>query len=186
MHFARMFGPSIDGALQVDKTNLTATADVKVDGISFEKVPATFLMQLDKRLSEIRSSYDVIPTLDPKYAWFESDEGAGIFEAKPTIVNRTAKVLESKILVQPTKEHPAQVEKWMADKKIGEYETKHTSGAITPRKKYEILARIDELQKAVKKALASANKVEHDTSKIADQIFNYIHGDLPMSRGEKK
>lgn len=176
-HVAEMFGPWIDATYQVDKTNTEARADLKVDGLKIEGVPSTFLMQLDKRLSEIRNLYDHIPTLDPKHEWSRDEsKGENVFAARPVDTYRTKKTLQSKVLYEATENHPAQVEKWAEDIRCGKYTTRVWSGMITTAQKYEVLNRIDKLQHAVRAALSEANQTEHSTERIAEDLFNYIHG----------
>jgi hypothetical protein len=85
-------------------------------------------------------------------------------------------------LYEATEQHPAQIEKWAEDVRIGTYTTKRWSGMLTPREKYEILSRIDILQQSVKRALSEANRTPHSKDRIASQIFEFIHGDLDMTR----
>ncbi len=182
-HLAECYSPWLDVEFQIDETNRIATGTVEVEGLKIEHVPSTFLMQLDKRLSELRGVYDAIPTLDPKYEWSASnDKGKGIFGAAPETRNRTEKVPVHKILVPATDHHPAQVAGWNEDRVIGRFTTKRWTGAISPEQKYELLKRIDLLQRAVKRALSAANKAEHKKDRIGRQVFEFIHGDLPLRR----
>lgn len=181
-HFAECFGPWLDAEYQVAVTNMKASATVEVDGLKLEGVPATFLMQLDKRLSDVRNVYDAAPTLDPKQEWSGSDKGKGVFQSEDEIRNRTEKKPMHKVIVPATPEHPAQVAGWNEDIVIGKYTTKRWSGALSVEQKYEVLKRIDVLQKAVKRALSAANRVDHVGTKVARQVFGFINGALPLKR----
>ena len=184
-HLAEIFGPAIDAGFQIDTTNMVATGTIEVDGLKLEGVPATFLMQLDKRLNELRGVYQAIPTLDPKFQWGDAaDRGAGVFKANDEVRYRTEKQFVHKVVVEPTENHPAQIDKWAEDKRIGKYVTQRWSGRISVRQKYEVLKRIDTLQKAVKRALSEANSIEHSDGTIADKLFAFINGDIPLSRAK--
>lgn len=180
--FAQRYAPWLDAELQISATNQRACADLDVEGFNLPGVPATFLLQLDKRLSDLRGIYDEIPTLDPKHEWTTSTRGHGVSDANPEERNRSEKRPVHRIVAQATKEHPAQIAAWNEDKLIGKWTTQRWSGAISPKEKYELLARIDTLQKAVKRALSAANKQEHETARIGAAVFEYINGDLPLAR----
>ena len=181
-HFSESFAPWLDAEYQISSTNMQAAATVEIGGLKIENVPSTFLMQLDKRLSDIRQIYDAAPTLDPKHEWHASDKGKGVFQAEDEIRNRTEKVPQHRVIVPPTPEHPAQVAQWTEDVVIGKITTRKWSGALSVEKKYEVLKRIDAVQKVVKRALSAANKVDHVGKKVAQKLFAFINGDIPLKR----
>lgn len=182
-HLAEIYGPYVDALFQVDMTNLEAKADIDVGGFQVKGIPSTFLMQLDKKLTELRQVYDGIPTLDPKHDW-KTDEGKGkgIFKAEDETTYRTKKVTKHKVVTEAIAKDgvgiPAQIHAWNEDERCGKWITKRWSGMITVSQKYEILKRIDMLHQAVKKALSEANRVEHSTDKIAGKLFDYLHGGI--------
>lgn len=180
--FAENFARIIDIEYQIDRSNEGASADVELDGFFIASAPAPFLLDMVGFLEKIRNVYSSIPVLDPKYQWAEDvAAGSGVFKTtEPEITYRSKKVLRHKVLYEATEQHPAQVEKWPEDQQVGKYTKRMWSGAVTPAQKAAILGRIDTLLEATKKALSKANDVKHETEKIADRIFNYIHGDLPM------
>ena len=186
-HFRKLTIPALDAMIRLEETNQTAKADVIVDDFTLADVPATYLLQLDKKITEIRAVLGDIPTLDPNYDWHEDEiEGAGAWTTAPTKRNRTVKKIRHKVLVPPTEHHPAQVVEYADDVLAGEYTEKLQSGRLTSAKKSELLERADKLQIAVKKALSKANQEPHSTRKVGIQIFNFLFGDLPLSRGKSK
>lgn len=61
---------AIDLSYQIDEANTLARADLIVkDELIAKEVPATFLLQLEKRLKEIRAVYREIPCFDPVRIW---------------------------------------------------------------------------------------------------------------------
>lgn len=172
-HFTRY----IDVVLQKEQTNQSANADLIVDGTTIATgVPATFLLGLENRLRRIRDLYAAAPTLEPGLRW-ERDEAAGddIFsvEAKPSF--KTEKNIQHKVLVEATKEHPAQIEKWNEDTPVGRIEVTHSSGMLTVAEKSTLLTRIDKLIRATKRARMQANQVSISERTIGEEIFNYLH-----------
>jgi hypothetical protein len=60
------------------------------------------------------------------------------------------------------KEHPAQTELYNADVEVGTIEEQEWSGLLTPAEKAAILARIEELTRAVRSARSRANDEQVD------------------------
>lgn len=176
-YVAKRVAPYYDVLLQRDSTNQIAKADLVVDGKTMAKdLPATFLLTMETQLKRLRQTYDVIPTLNPGIKWV-SDEaaGAGIFrQEEASVTMRTEKAVRSQILIQPTKEHPAQIEKWHEDVPIGRIETTRTTGVLKSADKAALLERIDTLIRAVKKARQRANTAEVVKAKLGADLFAYI------------
>lgn len=181
-HFWSCFAPFLDAAFQVDCTNMRATSNLAVyeeesegGGLFIQEVPSTFLLQLDKRLSEIRRVFQSIPTLDPGAVWEESSQGEGILRMKdPQVRYKTKKALRHKEVAPATKEHKAQVQVWNEDVPIGRWEETHFSGRMSVKQKHVLLDRLDRLQIAVRKALSRANQAEHETGQVSKVLFKYL------------
>jgi len=177
-HTFKVTGRHYDALLQLEEANGRAKADLIVDGVTIMKdVPATFLLGMESRLKSVRETILAIPTLEMSTKW-ESDTvaGEGMFRAEPVVAMKGEKQLKSRILVEPTKEHPAQVEQWTEDAAVARIETTHTSSMITPHAKSAMLMRTDKMISAVKKARQRANTVTVEDLHIADGIFGYIMG----------
>jgi len=177
---ATMMKPWLDAAFQIDCTNMGATAPLSFGGRATPNVPATFLMQLVKRLDEIRNACILAPTLDPKIEWVrDEDAGRGRHKSiSPERRNKTQKVMRTITIAPATEHHPEQAQLINEDVVVGHLDTQRHSGAITPLEKHTLLARIDTLQAAAKKALAQANQTEHKTGRIAEDIFGYLFDGL--------
>lgn len=168
-----------DAILQKELTNQIAKADLTVDGVVIGKdLPATFLLGMETRLKIVRGIYEAIPTLSPGIRWVEDKEsGKGIYKAdKAEVKSKTEKTFQSKILVEPTKEHPAQIEKWSENVAIGDFVTERWSGMLSPAEKSQVLKRINDLIQAVKKARQRANTTEVIKNNVGSKLFDYIHG----------
>lgn len=171
----------LDCVLQKEATNQEAKADLVVDGkILAINIPATFLLGLEKRLVFIRGMYEHIPTLAPGIEWKVDDtKSEGVYVAiHPEKTNKTAKLVKHQVLVQPTKEHPAQIEKWTEDTPVGLFTTRKWSGMMSSRDKHERLARIDTLIRAVKEARQRANCQEVIKAEIGEKLFGFIEAGL--------
>lgn len=166
----------LDFELVKDAANMAAKADLVVGERALAKdVPATYLLALEKRLREIRSYYDAIPTIDMSKKW-EDGGKPGHRKHGPVDQYRTAKKTIPVVLRQETKEHPAQVKAETEDVQIGKFLTTYFSGSAHPKDKAEWIGRIDRLIAATKRARMQANEAEVGEQKIGKEIFDYIHG----------
>lgn len=160
-----------------DKTNTVAKADISVNGVVLvTDVPATYLLYLEHKLADLSAFAKKLPLLDQSENW-KRDEALGLWATESFKSVRTKKVEEINVIVPPTKEHPAQVAKFVKDVPEGNWETVKYSGAMQSDKVDSILERIEELQRAVKSARAQANVTVADESlKPGAVLLNYIFG----------
>jgi hypothetical protein len=177
-HTWRYITKYFDCLLQKESTNAFAKADLVIDDVVLgEQLPATFLLGMEQRLKKVRELYEIIPTLQPGIAWVvDTTQRPGVFRAQNAErANKTEQVIQHKILVAPTDNHPAQIEKWSEQLPVGVYTQDRWTGMISPARKAELLERLDTLIAAIKKARQRANQVEVVKADIAQKIFNYIH-----------
>jgi hypothetical protein len=167
-----------DAIAQKERTNQEARADLTVDGETLlEDVPATLLLGLESRLKFLRGVYEAIPTHPPGVVW-EPDpaQGKGVFRSKyPEKRDKTEKAMRHKVIVPPTKEHPAQVQSWPENEKVGVLTTERSTTTITPARKSELLGRIDTLLRATKKARQRANSTPLVKIKVGERLLDFIH-----------
>ena len=159
-----------------DFANCEARADVVVDGNTLlENVPVTHLLFLEKQLTDLHTFVSTIPTLDSGETW-AWDETSDCYASEPFITNRTKKTPRSHILYEATKEHPAQVEMYTEDVKIGEWKTVKFSGSLPVTERNQIIDRIRRMKEAIKFARETANGKDVEQLKTADKIFGYLFG----------
>lgn len=157
-----------------DNTNMTAKADVVLDGeIVLKDVPAVHLLFLEKRAAGIIDFINHLPVLGQDASWTKN-EGMGLWETQPTESFKTRKIESYLVVVQATVQHPAQTAKQVVDENIGTWRNVNFSGAINADRKKTLLARAEKVQQAVKIAREEANQaavVELTTGKLVDFIF---------------
>lgn len=159
-----------------DNSNLSAVADVAVDGVTvLSEVPVTHLLHLEKVLSEVRSFVGSLPELDPSEDWV-SDENTGLRKTGVVSQARTKKVQKPIVLYDATPEHPAQTQMVTEDIIIGHWDTIKFSGGISTTRKRALLERVNKLADAVKIAREAANSIEVSVVTYGDSIRNYILG----------
>jgi phage gp46-like protein len=154
--------------------NAAAVADIVVDGQTLlSAVPVGYLMFLDKQLEDIHTYISRLPTLDPAYEWTE-EPGTGVFRSAPARTLKTTKVERGHVLVEPTKEHPAQVRMVPEDRPDGYWTTVKLSGAIPIGRRLELLQRVETLQRAVKYAREAANSTRVENKRVASTLFGFL------------
>lgn len=170
---------ALDASYQISKTNCIAKGDIYVDGeLLLKDVPATTLLDLEKRLAEVQSFISAIPTLDPAKGFVEDPQrGEGIYRAREVVKNRTKKDVKVVVRYEATKEHPAQADLVPVENVVGKIYEQEWSGLISPAQKADMLDRVETLSRSVKQARARANEAPVDTSdRIGEVIFKHIFG----------
>jgi hypothetical protein len=170
---------SMDASHQIDMANTLAKADVTTeDGETILKdVPATSLLQLEKRIKEVHDLVVAIPTLDPAKGFAQDPQREpGIFKARDVTKPRTKKDQRPLVLYDATKEHPAQTQLITQDIVVGTIREQEWSSLITPAMKSDILGNCDVLLRAVKRARSRANGIEMDVTgnKIGKTLLDFI------------
>ena len=157
-----------------DWGNCTARADVKVDErVIMPDVPVTYLLFLEKQLSDLKTFIEKLPVLDPSERW-AFDEATNTYATEPSDTTRTKKIPRNHVKAEATKEHPAQVEVYMEDVVIGYWRTIRYSGALPQSRVSELAERVEKLQKAVKFAREEANALEVERKHVAEAFFDYL------------
>jgi enamine deaminase RidA (YjgF/YER057c/UK114 family) len=166
----------IDIVATQDRGNTEARADVVVDdNVLVKDVPVTHLLFLEKQLVDIHTLISALPTLDPAERWVY-DENRGCHVTEPTRTNRTKKVMRNHVKAPATDKHPAQVEVYTEDVKVGEWSTVKMSGALPADEKRDMLMRVRKLQDAVKVAREEANTHVVTQVNLASNLLTYIIG----------
>lgn len=166
--------PWLDVTAQKDFANCEALADVAVNGKALiAGAPATFLLFLEKRLTDLHTIVSKVPVLSTAEAW-KRDEPRQMFVTEPLITARTKKVQKPIVLYDATEEHPAQTQLITSDEYVGDYLLEKHSGAWTEGRKREVLERIEKLQRATKMAREEANTQAAPERKFASDIFGWI------------
>ena len=128
-----------------------------------------------KQLTNLHSFVQQIPVLDPAETWVW-DENADCYGSQVAVSNRTKKVPRSHILYEATDKHPAQVEMYHEDVKVGQWRTVKFSSALAAQEKNEIIERIQRLQEAVKFAREEANSMEVEQVTVGNKVFDFVFG----------
>ncbi len=173
---AEAFTNIFDVVATKDFGNLEALADVVVDGeVLVEAAPSTYLLWLEKKLADLNTFVNKLPTLDPAKSW-TYDSNSGAFRTDTLQSTRTKKVPRNHVKAEATDRHPAQVDVYYEDIIVGDWKTVQFSGALPADRVRELLSRVEKVQDAVKAARQEANTVEVEQKKVGSKIFDYVFG----------
>lgn len=178
-HCFSICGRAIDITATKDAANCEAKAAIEIDGETITpELPATTLLMLENRLKKWIEVLLVVPTLAPGRDWRpDTTKGNGVFlDHSPDVKFRTKKDFAHKVLVEASGQHPAQIEKWTEDVKIGKITETTWSSMVTPGEKSALLERAQNLLAATKQARQRANAQEVTQVTVADALSSYILG----------
>jgi hypothetical protein len=178
-HALSIIGRALDVTVTKEVTNqqTETRAAIEIDGVAItDPLPGTSLLTLESKLKGVLAIFQAIPTLAPGRNWMpDADKGKGIYrDMNQAVTFRTRKVPMSKVLVEPTPHHPAQIERWTEDVKVGKTTETSWSSMMSPADKSELLARTQNLINAVKQARMRANSATAVQTKVADKLFAYL------------
>ena len=159
-----------------DWANGTALADVTVEGNKIlEQVPVTYLLFVEKQLTDLYTFISKLPILDASETWI-FDSSADAWATEPIQTTKTKKIPRNHVKAEATEQHPAQVEVYYEDVIVGYWRTVKFSGALPATRVSELLERVRKLQEAVKFAREEANSIEVEDQTVGDKIFGYLFG----------
>lgn len=161
-----------------DWGNCIAKADVMVDGrMIVQQAPPTYLLFLEKQLSDMRSFVEKLPVLDDAEDW-NADPNSSLYRATCGTTHKTKKVQRAIVkydaVVKDGQALPAQTEMITEDVIVGWWDTVKHSGALPAPRKMALLERIDKLTKAVKIAREKANDTEITSVQVGEALFGYL------------
>jgi hypothetical protein len=165
----------IDAFAQVEIANTQGRAAVWVDGKELlPELPVTVILPLEKELLDIQTFIEAIPVLGSDNKW-KTDDNTGLWMTEVLTTHRTKKVPKSHTLADATREHPAQVQLLFEDVIAGYWDLTKFSGAMRKVDKEAILARIEKLKIAVKRAREEANDTPApQRGSYGAKIFDYL------------
>lgn len=157
--------------------NTEAKADVIVDGVALvSQAPVTYLLFLEKQVTEMLAFVNALPTLDPAQNWTQDQTTAGLWKAEPVETVRNTKVTEPVVLYAHTDKHPAQVKEATRDVLAGYWNLTSFSGALPASQVQEMQNRLYKLREAVLHAREQANSVEAVERTPGRAVVEFVFG----------
>lgn len=163
---------------QKDWTNCVAKGSVIVnDKTLIADAPVSFLLFMEKQLTDVRTFIGNLPVLDEGESWTR-DPNDGLFKTEATATHRTKKIAKPIVLYPATPEHPAQTQLIQEDIIVGFWNTTKQSGAMPKTDKNVLLNRVETLIDAIKKAREAANNFDVvESPSVGDTVFGFIFGE---------
>lgn len=159
-----------------DYANCEAKADIVVEGKTLaEGVPSTYLIFLEKQLTDLHTFISKLPILDAADTW-NADPSQDAWASEAVETTRTKKVPRNHVKAEATDKHPAQVEVYYEDVLVGYWRTVKYSGALPAKTVNEMLDRVEALQEAVKFAREQANSLEAKDIKVGETLLGFVFG----------
>ena len=157
-----------------DFANTEAKADIVVDNqVLVTGVPATYLLWLEKELTDLHTFITKLPVLDPSQVW-EYDAQRSVYATQPVETHRTTKIPTVLLKAEATDKHPAQTEVYNRDVTVGFWSTTRLSGALPSDVVRALEDRVDDVRMAVREARTRANEIEVNQQHIAGNLLDYI------------
>ena len=157
-----------------DFANTEAKADIVVDNqVLVTGVPATYLLWLEKELTDLHTFITKLPVLDPSQVW-EYDAQRSVYATQPVETHRTTKIPTVLLKAEATDKHPAQTEVYNRDVTVGFWSTTRLSGALPSDVVRALEDRVDDVRMAVREARTRANEIEVTQQHIAGNLLDYI------------
>lgn len=171
----RFMTEMMDTTARKDWTNCHAVADVVVgDTVILPGVPVTYLLFLEKQLSDLHAFAKTLPVLDSVENWTK-DENSGLYKSGEVKTHRTKKTQRAIVLYEATDKHPAQAQLITEDLLAGYWTSVKQSGAMPLPDREALVERIEALMNAVKQAREEANSIEEASSpNVGEAFFNYL------------
>lgn len=162
-------------SLTKEMANQNAMADIEVGGeIILGDVPVTYLLSLEKQLTDLRTFFRALPALDPAETW-TWDATSATYRTPVSETVRSKKVPKAFVKYEATTEHPAQVDVFTEDVIDGTWSLTRFSGAFPQAQIDEYVERVEALLEAVKVARSKANETEapkQDASPLLEYILS--------------
>jgi hypothetical protein len=169
-----VWSKAIDVVYTVDEGNTAARGKVVLDGDILFEGPVPFLLYVEKQLVHLRTILSKVPTLDPAVRWEADQTGDASWRSVPESTTRTQKVLKNHVKAEATEKHPAQVETFQTDVIVGTWELTKFSGAITSKRRNELLQRVNDVIDAIRSAVEQANATAIEQKQIGEALFAYL------------
>lgn len=176
-HMTRLF----DITATKDWANTEARGDVVVDGkVLLAGVPVSYLLFLEKQLTDIHTFVKKLPVLDPAETW-RWDDASNCYRTEPKQTMKTSKKPFPFVKAPATKEHPAQVEVVQQDVTEGTWNHVVFCGALPASVVTDLVARVQKLQAAVKCAREEANGLVVMDRSTGKPVFDFLFGGINLA-----
>lgn len=181
---SRQLAELFDRTATLEFGNTQAKADVEVDGaVLLNDAPATYLLFLEKQLTDLHTALNRMPVLSPEFTW-QADENRNCWVSETVKKVRTKKM--PKVVMTATSKTTAKdgstTEQQTGqvvteDLPVGYWNTTYFSTALPATRRKELCDRVLKLQDAVKQARERANSATVVDQKLAKPLLDWVFAD---------
>jgi len=159
---------------QKECSNAQAKASVEIDGKAIvENVPPTFLLPMEKQLTELRDLIGAAPTADGAVEWTDTEwDHVRSSPRERRVITKKKQRIEP--VHEPTEHQPGTHVVFSEDIPIGIKWITKLDGRTTSAEKARLLGRVDELIRAVRRARSRANDSETVAVKHGTALLDWI------------
>jgi hypothetical protein len=161
--------------------NTIAKADIVVDGtVLAANMPATYLLFLEKQLTDLHTAVSRLPTLPTEFAWsFSKQQDCWVSETVRKVrTKKTPRVVMTATTKTTAKDGTVTEQETgqvlQEDLPVGYWNTTYLSSALPPAKRKALADRVTKLQRAVKEARERANGVEIEKQQIGQKLLDWV------------
>lgn len=164
----------LDLSATVDVTNTHASAPIMVGDVQIsEPLPGIHLVHLEKELTDLYTHIKNAPVQDPSKHWtWDAEREMFVADAVKTL--KSKKVPRNHIRFEGSDKHAPQIDVYNEDVTVGTWTKVDVTTALTPRRKRELLDRVQELITSVRVARSAANDTEATDVRYAERLFEYV------------
>lgn len=172
---ARILTDMFDTVATQDWANCEAKADIIIDGQTIvADVPVTYLLFLEKQLTDMITFLKELPILDPSEQEWVPDPATNTWKTQPYQTIKTKKISKPFVKFAGDEHHAPQIDVVHDDVIVGHWTTVKYSGAIPAQRSMELVGRAEKLHVAVKYARERANMSVVKDQQIGSVIFKYL------------
>ena len=177
----KLLGEFLDLTAMQEYGNTEANADLTVDDVVLLKgVPATYLLFLEKQLTDLHTAINRMPVLSPEYQW-AWDEGRSCYVSETVRKVRTKKTPRV-VMTATTKTtgkdgavtEQEQGQILQEDLPVGYWHTTYFSTALPVAERKRLAARVTRLQQAVKQARERANGTVIERVSVGATLLDWV------------
>jgi hypothetical protein len=154
--------------------NTEAKADVVIGARTLvHDAPVSYLLSLEKLVTEMLAFVNALPTLDPALEWSPADL-PGHWKAAPVDTVKTKKIMKPVVMYDATDKHPAQVKEVGEDVLVGYWKMTQFSGALPAAQVQGMKDRLVQLREAVLHAREKANSIVVTEQDQARAVVEFV------------
>ena len=173
----------MDTEISLDMSNAAAKADLTIGDVTIAKgLHPNSLLWLEKRLAELHTLINKMPTHDPAFHW-RWDASRGCYASDQVNTRHTKKINRVVVAIKPTEHQPGQFAMVPEDARVGTWHTEQLTGTMPRDVQRALLERIRIAEEAAKTARELANKEPVAKVELGKALLEFLFAPLDEHAG---